>query len=83
LTVTSTLSNKPYADFLSLVVETCAYSGSGNVLKIQKLLHLCAEHKKDEKEALHQIAAIIGVALISFGEDIGQDMCLRTMNHLL
>lgn len=53
LTVTSTLSNQAYADFLSLVVETCAYSGSGNVLKIQKLLHLCAEHKKDEKESLN------------------------------
>lgn len=53
LTVTSTLSNKAYADFLSLVVETCAYSGSGNVLKIQTLLHLCAEHKKEEKEAIN------------------------------
>lgn len=34
LTVTSTLSSQAYSDFLSLVVETCAYSGSGNVLKI-------------------------------------------------
>jgi 26S proteasome regulatory subunit N1 len=25
----------------------------------------------------------LGVALIAFGEDIGQDMCLRGMNHLL
>lgn len=29
-----TLPNKGYADFLSLVVETCAYAGSGNVLKV-------------------------------------------------
>lgn len=71
------------ADFVSLVMETCAYAGSGNVLNIQKLLHLCAEHKEDEKESLHQIAAVIGVALIAFGEDIGQEMCMRTMNHLL
>ena len=47
------------------------------------MLHLCAEHKKDDKESIHQIAAVIGVALIAFGEDIGTDMCLRTMNHLL
>ena len=53
LLVTETLPNKQYADFLGLVVETCAYAGSGNVLKTQKLLHLCAEHKKEEKEALH------------------------------
>ena len=65
------------------MVETCAYAGSGNVLKVQKMLHLCAEHKKEEKDALHQIAAVIGLALIAFGEDIGQEMCLRTMNHLL
>jgi len=65
------------------VVETCAYSGSGNVLKVQKLMHLCAEHKKEEKDALHQVAAVVGIALVAFGEEIGQDMALRTMNHLL
>ena len=68
---------------MSLVVEVCAYAGSGNVLKVQKMLHLCAEHKKEEKEAIHQIVAVIGIALISFGEDIGQEMCMRSMNHLL
>jgi len=47
------------------------------------MLHLCAEHNKDEKESITQIAAVLGVALIAFGEDIGQDMCLRTMNHFL
>jgi 26S proteasome regulatory subunit N1 len=26
---------------------------------------------------------VLGVALIAFGEDIGQEMCMRTMNHLL
>lgn len=29
------------------------------------------------------MAAVLGVALISFGEDIGTEMCLRTMNHML
>ena len=80
---TQIVPNKKFAEFLSLVVETCAYSGSGNVLKIQKLLHLCAEHNKEENESLNQLAAVLGVALIAFGEDIGQDMCIRTMNHLL
>jgi 26S proteasome regulatory subunit N1 len=31
---TQVIPNKQFADFLSLVVETCAYAGSGNVLKI-------------------------------------------------
>ena len=77
------IQNQKFADFVELVLETCAYAGSGNVLKVQKMLHLCAEHKTDDKETLHQIAAVVGVALIAFGEQIGTDMCLRTMNHLL
>jgi 26S proteasome regulatory subunit N1 len=83
LEVIKCLPHKNMADFVSLVMETCAYAGSGNVLNIQKLLHICAEHKDDEKESTNQIAAVLGVALIAFGEDIGQEMCLRTMNHLL
>lgn len=71
LEVIKCLPHKNMADFVSLVMETCAYAGSGNVLNIQKLLHLCAEHKDDEKESIHQIAAVLGVALIAFGEDIG------------
>ena len=83
LEVIKCLPHKNMADFVSLVMETCAYAGSGNVLHIQKLLHLCAEHKEDEKESIYQIAAVLGVALIAFGEEIGQEMCLRTMNHFL
>jgi 26S proteasome regulatory subunit N1 len=62
------IQNQKFADFIELVLETCAYAGSGNVLKVQKMLHLCAEHKTDDKETLHQIAAVVGVALIAFGE---------------
>jgi len=83
IAATSIIQIKQFSDFLALVVETCAYAGSGNVLKIQKMLHLCAEHKKEEKDALHQIATVLGIAMISFGEEIGQEMCLRSMNHLL
>ena len=71
------------SEFISLVIETCAYAGSGNVLMIQKLLHQCADHKDDERESIHQIAAVLGVSLIAYGEEIGQEMCLRTMNHFL
>ena len=53
LEVIKCLPHKNMADFVSLVMETCAYAGSGNVLNIQKLLHICAEHKEDEKESTH------------------------------
>ena len=71
--VLNMLPHENMAKFVNLVLETCAYAGSGNVLNIQKLLHLCAEHKDKEKEneAIHQIAAVLGIALISFGEEIG------------
>ena len=47
------------------------------------MLHICAKHHKEEKDALPQIAAVFGVALIAMGEEIGTQMALRTMNHLL
>jgi len=53
LEVVKYLPHKEMAEFVGLVMETCAYAGSGNVLIIQKLLHLCAEHKEDEKDATH------------------------------
>jgi 26S proteasome regulatory subunit N1 len=71
IAATTIIENQQFSSFLALVVETCAYAGSGNVLKIQRMLHLCAEHKKEEKDALHQIAAVLGIAMISFGEEIG------------
>ncbi|ETN78502.1 Proteasome/cyclosome repeat protein [Necator americanus] len=48
---------EPFGSMVSTLVDVCAYAGTGNVLKIQKLLHMCSEHyetedkkkKKDEK----------------------------------
>ncbi|XP_070532657.1 26S proteasome non-ATPase regulatory subunit 2-like [Ptychodera flava] len=45
---------EPLKSISNILVEVCAYAGTGNVLKIQKLLHLCSEHidptKEKEKE---------------------------------
>jgi len=46
------------------------------------MLHKCAEHKTEEKESVHQSAAVLGVSMIAFGEETGTEMCLRMMNHL-
>merc|ERR1712038_1563769 len=56
-------------------------AGSGNVLKVQEMLHHCAEHLTEDAE--HQIAAVLGIALITIGEDVGSEMTLRTFDHLL
>ena len=54
---------EPLQSFASILVDVCAYAGTGNVLKIQQLLSICSEHievdttaakeagEKDAKEA--------------------------------
>ena len=35
----------PLGEYLKIVLETCAYAGTGDVLKVQQLLHLIAEQE--------------------------------------
>jgi len=69
------------AKYAAVVLETCAYAGTGNVLKVQEMLHYCTEHLTEDAE--HQAAAVIGIGLITMGEDVGSEMALRTFDHLL
>lgn len=74
----------PIAKSVEVMVEICAYAATGNVLKIQKMLHLCNEHHDSEKEDdSHQAFAVIGIAMIAMGEDIGSEMAIRSFNHLV
>lgn len=57
-------------------------------MKIQNLLHTCSEHFETDKEGgegtdTHQAFATLGIALVAMGEEVGVEMALRTMNHLL
>lgn len=100
---------EPFKSMSTTLVEVCAYAGTGNVLKIQHLLHICSEHyepanekddksdrkdkdkeKKDEKKedkekdlSSRQAIAVLGIALIAMGEEIGAEMAYRTFGHLL
>jgi len=40
----SSLPNAQLANFSSVLMEVCAYAGSGNVIQVQKLMHICAQH---------------------------------------
>lgn len=130
-----------------LINAHCDVKGTGNVLKIQQLLHVCSEYhgakeeegggeegtdsdakeggksssteaagkdgatggdtkskaKKTDKKSkdvemkdaeasepgslfepgAYQAVAVLGIALIAMGEDIGAEMSLRTFNHLV
>ncbi|KAI8870720.1 hypothetical protein GQ42DRAFT_162510 [Ramicandelaber brevisporus] len=73
----------PVGKQASTIVTACAYAGTGNVAIVQKLLRECAEHIDASKDsALHQAFAVLGVAIISLGEDVGSAMVLRMFNHL-
>nr|NVI77521.1 regulatory particle non-ATPase 1 [Cucujiformia] len=97
---------EPFKSMATTMVDICAYAGTGNVLKVQDLLHICSEHYepaekdessnkkdkdktkeiKDDKEkdlSSRQAIAVLGIALISMGEDIGSEMAYRTFGHLL
>ncbi|CAK5272385.1 unnamed protein product [Mycena citricolor] len=93
----------PVSKTAQIIVEACAFAGSGNVLKVQEMLHQCDEHivpkegeKDDKKEGENkeetkeekpddsfQAFAVIAVALIAMGEDIGAEMSLRQFHHLM
>lgn len=81
--VVETLKAAPeaYGRMAALTVDTLAYANSGNVEKVQKLLHECNEHL--ESDNAHQSIAVIGIALVAMSEEIGSEMVLRTFNHLL
>ncbi|KAI1168320.1 armadillo-type protein [Nemania serpens] len=80
-------ADHPLAQPTSVLAEICAWAGTGAVLKIQDLLHICNEHveESDEKggDGLEQIYAVLGIALVAMGEDVGQEMVLRHFGHLM
>lgn len=99
--------DEPHKSTVTTMVEICAYAGTGNVLKIQHLLHICSEHyepytpdtsdkskkdaqseqqQKEEREkdlSQCQAVAVLGIALIALGEDIGAEMAFRSFGNLL
>ena len=78
----------PMAKPAGVLAEVCAYAGTGTVLKLQELLHLCNDHIEggvDDKKGdeLIQTYAVLGLALIAMGEEVGQEMVLRQFGHLM
>ena len=83
----------------SVLLTALAFAGSGNVLKIQELLQVvyafAAEQKTKKQQqqqkpveeedvmSLSVIFAILGVALIGMGEEVGQEMTVRLFNDLM
>lgn len=77
----------PVARPTAIMAEICAWAGTGAVLKIQELLHICNEQVEESEDRkggeLLQAYAVIGIALVAMGEDIGQEMVTRQFGHLM
>lgn len=77
----------PMAKPTATLASICAWAGTGAVLKIQELLHICNDHVEDKdenkSEQLVQSYAVLGLSLIAMGEDVGQEMILRQFGHLM
>lgn len=77
----------PMAKPTSVLASVCAWAGTGTVLKLQELLHICNEFIEEKEEnkgdELVQSYAVLGLSLIAMGEEVGQDMILRQFGHLM
>lgn len=77
----------PMAKPTSVLASVCAWAGTGTVLKLQELLHICndiiEENDENKGDELVQSYAVLGLSLIAMGEEVGQDMILRQFGHLM
>lgn len=73
--------NEKIRKYCDMILLSCAYAGTGNVLKVQHLLGNCAQHL--EKGETHQGPAVLGIAMVAMAEELGLEMAIRSLEHLL
>ncbi|KAI3953442.1 hypothetical protein MKW92_002710 [Papaver armeniacum] len=73
--------HKKIKKYCDMTLLSCAYAGTGNVLKVQHLLGQCSQHL--EKGETHQGPAVLGIAMVAMSEELGLDMSVRSLEHLL
>ncbi|KAG9441817.1 hypothetical protein H6P81_017671 [Aristolochia fimbriata] len=78
--VSKTFSEK-IRKYCDMTLMSLAYAGTGDVLKVQKLLGHCAQHL--DKGETHQGPAVLGIALVAMAEELGLEMAIRSLEHLL
>ncbi|KAL1823149.1 hypothetical protein ACET3Z_009927 [Daucus carota] len=73
--------NDKIRKYCDMTLLSCAYAGTGNVLKVQHFLGQCAQHL--EKGETYQGPAVLGIAMVSMAEELGVEMAIRSLEHLL
>ncbi|KAM7492213.1 hypothetical protein LguiA_035134 [Lonicera macranthoides] len=73
--------NEKIRKYCDMTLLSCAYAGTGNVLKVQHFLGQCAQHL--EKGETYQGPAVLGIAMVAMAEELGLEMAIRSLEHLL
>ncbi|KAG8386850.1 hypothetical protein BUALT_Bualt03G0191900 [Buddleja alternifolia] len=73
--------NEKIRKHCDMTLLSCAYAGTGNVLKVQHFLGQCAQHL--EKGESYQGPAVLGIAMVAMAEELGSEMAIRSLEHLL
>ncbi|GJT09276.1 26S proteasome non-ATPase regulatory subunit 2 homolog A [Tanacetum coccineum] len=73
--------NEKIRKYCDMTLLSCGYAGTGNVLKVQHFLGQCAQHL--EKGETFQGPAVLGIAMVAMAEELGLDMEIRSLEHLL
>jgi len=90
----------PVAHEAIVMLTLCSFAGTGEVLRIQQMLRLCAERPETEKDEEKKDAkkedkkdsgkgvfkeglAVLAIAAIAMGEDVGKELCMRHFGHLV
>ncbi|KAK6134922.1 hypothetical protein DH2020_031342 [Rehmannia glutinosa] len=73
--------NEKIRKHCDMTLLSCAYAGTGNVLKVQHFLGQCAQHL--EKGEAYQGPAVLGIAMVAMAEELGLEMAIRSLEHLL
>nr|GME13348.1 26S proteasome non-ATPase regulatory subunit 2 homolog A-like [Ipomoea batatas] len=73
--------NEKISKYCDMTLLSCAFAGTGNVLKVQHFLGQCAQHH--EKGETYQGPAVLGIAMVAMAEELGLDMAIRSLEHLL
>ncbi|KAG8475414.1 hypothetical protein CXB51_032259 [Gossypium anomalum] len=67
-------------NYVDITLLSCAYAGTGNVLTVQKLLGHCSHLENAEAS---QGSAVLGIAMVAMAEEVGLEMSIRSLKHLL
>ncbi|KHN07848.1 26S proteasome non-ATPase regulatory subunit 2 1A [Glycine soja] len=64
-----------------MTLLSCVYAKTRNVLKVQNLLGHCSQHL--DKGETHQGPVVLGIAMVAIAEELGLEMEIRSLEHLL